>query len=455
MQKNDLKTVINEASEIIDNWLDYQTYINELPGLAVGVFIEDEIVLQKEYGYADLESKTKLNNQHLFHIASHTKLFTATAIMKLVFGEKLSLDDKVVKYLPWFVSENDENLPNITIRHLLTHSSGITSDGDIANDSLENLLDLKLLKKQVKQGISYFKTSETVKYSNFGYALLGLVIEAVTNQTYDDYIQNEILNPLEMKNTYTDLDEDNRDKHAIGYKIKYPGKKRESFQQIPLGIMKPAAGLSSNVEDLIKFFQGHIMGNDILFPDHIKREMQRIQFRMNNENMGLGFGLSQNPEAGIIYHIGGHPGFRTMSGLVKDSKVIVVLLTNQSNGPVGDLFWGLCTLIHSLNMLKGNLLQSSEDAPDLNDIIGFYETNYSPQLFGQINSNLVLIDPCSSNPANSMQILQHKEDYKFIASKGAPHISPRESISFVKNSAEEVFYLDCRNGKHERFDFSY
>lgn len=455
MQKNDLKTIINEASEIIDSWLNYQTYINELPGLAVGVFIDDEIVFQKEYGYADLELKTKLNDQHLFRIASHSKLFTATAIMKLVFKEKLSLDDKVVKYLPWFISENDENLQHITIRHLLTHSSGITSDGDIAHDTLENLLDISLIKKQVKQGISYFRTSETVKYSNFGYALLGLIIEAVTGHPYENYIQNEILNPLEMKNTYSDLDDSNRNKHAIGYKLKYPGKKREGFMQIPSTIMQPAYGLSSNVEDLIKFFQAHMMGSDILFPDHIKREMQRIQFRMNNENMGLGFGLSQNPEAGIIYHIGGHPGFRTMSGLVKDDKVIVVLLTNESNGPVGELFWGLCFLIHSLNMLKGNLIQSSENTPNLKDIIGFYETNYGPQLFGQINSNLVLLDPSSSNPANSMQILQHKEDYKFIANKGAPHISPRESISFVKNSDGEVIYLDCRNGKHERFDFSY
>ncbi len=455
MQKNDLKSIIKKSSKLIDSWLDYQTYINELPGLAVGVFIDDEIIFQKEYGYADLESKTKLNDQHLFRIASHSKLFTASAIMKLVFEEKLSLDDKVVRYLPWFVSENDENLQHITIRHLLTHSSGITSDGDIAHDTLENLLDLNLIKKQVKQGISYFRTSETVKYSNFGYAILGLIINAVSGLTYEDYIQNEILTPLEMTNTYPDLTDGNRNKHAIGYKLKYPGKKREDSIQIPSTIMKPAYGLSSNVEDLIKFFQAHMMGNDILFPDHIKREMQRIQFRKNNENKGLGFGLSQNPEAGIIFHVGGHPGFRTMSGLVKDNKAIVVLLTNVSSGPVGDLFWGLCTLIHSLNMLKNNLLQSSEDRPNLDEIIGFYETNYGPQLFGQINSNLVLLDPSISSPANSMQILQHKEDYKFIASKGAPHISPGESISFVKDSNGKLIYMDCRNGKHERFDFSY
>ena len=82
MNENNLKKLVKDSYELIDNWLDYQTYINELPGLAAGIFIDDEIIFQKEYGYANLESKTKLNKEHLFRVASHSKLFTATAIMK-------------------------------------------------------------------------------------------------------------------------------------------------------------------------------------------------------------------------------------------------------------------------------------------------------------------------------------------------------------------------------------
>jgi len=187
---------------------------------------------------------------------------------------------------------------------LLTHSSGITSDGKVPNNTIENLFDLASLKKQVKDGISFFKTSETVKYSNFGFALLGLIIEAISGQTYEEYIQNTILTKLEMNNTYPDYDDSNSSLRATGYKMRYPGRERESYSQIPVGIMKPAAGLSSNVEDLIKFYQSHILGNESLIPDYIKREMHRIQFKMNNENRGLGFSLSTNPEAGIITHIG-------------------------------------------------------------------------------------------------------------------------------------------------------
>jgi len=103
--ENSYKKIVKDAHDLFDNWLNYQTYNNELPGLAIGIFIDDEIVFQKEYGYANLESKIKLNDKHLFRIASHTKLFTATAIMKLFHEKKLSLDDKVSDFLPWFKSD--------------------------------------------------------------------------------------------------------------------------------------------------------------------------------------------------------------------------------------------------------------------------------------------------------------------------------------------------------------
>ncbi len=456
MNENNLKKLVKDSYELIDNWLDYQTYINELPGLAAGIFIDDEIIFQKEYGYANLESKTKLNKEHLFRVASHSKLFTATAIMKLYYEEKLSLDDKVSKYLPWFTSEQDENLQHISIHHLLTHSSGITANGKINYYDSEKTAALEMIKKQIKNGISYFKTNETVKYSNFGYILLGLIIEAVSGKKYEEYIQNEILHPLAMNNSYPEYNDSNSSKHAAGYSMKLPRKEREIFSQYPIDLLNPAAGISSNVEDLIKFYQGHMYGNDTLLPDDIKREMQRIQFRMNNENRGYGFALSQNPEAGIIYHRGGHPGFRTMSGLKQDDKMIVVILTNSTNNSVENLFWGILTMIHYLQLNMGTLLNKPEkEIPDLKDIVNFYEEVYGPRLFSQINSHLILLDPGSTNPTGSMQILQHKEGHTFTVNRNGPNISIGEDIRFEKQSNGDFIYLDCQRGEHRKFDFDY
>ena len=177
------------ALPVIDSWIFYQVYIKEIPGAAVGVFVEDEVIFNKEYGYADLEKKIKLTNDHLFRIASHSKLFTATAVMKLYHDNKLSLDDRVSKHLTWFKSDKDDNLKNICIHHLLTHTSGITCDGSTGHWTEHDSLNQEDIKTRLRDGISVFKTSETVKYSNFGYAVLGQLIEAVTDQSYDEYIQ--------------------------------------------------------------------------------------------------------------------------------------------------------------------------------------------------------------------------------------------------------------------------
>ena len=91
------KEMFKQANHLIDNWLDFYVYFKEIPGIAVGIFVEDEIIFKKEYGYANLEDKTRLTDQHLFRIASHSKLFTATATMKLYHEEKLSLDDNTTE----------------------------------------------------------------------------------------------------------------------------------------------------------------------------------------------------------------------------------------------------------------------------------------------------------------------------------------------------------------------
>ncbi|MHA1212530.1 MAG: serine hydrolase domain-containing protein, partial [Candidatus Heimdallarchaeota archaeon] len=278
-EKPSRKELYKKALHLIDHWLDFQTYYKEIPGLAVGIFVEDEVIFQKEYGYANLESKTKLTDQHLFRIASHSKLFTATAIMKLYHEEKLSIDDKVSKHLPWFTSDKDEDLQHIRIHHLLTHSSGMSRDGSTAHWYNYKFPGIEEIKKQTKEGISFFGTSEILKYSNFGFTVLGQIIEAVSGQSYEDYVQKEILDPLNMKNTVIDVNDSNIAKHATGYGIKYPKKEREIFDHVPAKIMHAATGLSSTVTDMINFYQGHFFGNDILFPDYIKREMQRIQFK--------------------------------------------------------------------------------------------------------------------------------------------------------------------------------
>jgi len=452
------KTMLKQALHLIENWIDYQVYTKELPGIAVGVFVEDEIIFKKEYGYANLENKVKLTDQHLFRIASHSKLFTATAIMKLYHEEKLSIDDKISKYLPWFTSEKDENLQNIRIRHLLTHSSGMTRDGRTAHWSTHEFPELEKIKEQVLEGISFFKTSEILKYSNFAYTLLGQIIETASGQDYHDYIKKEILEPLNMQNTVTDVNETNIARHATGYKIKFPRQDRESFEHVPAKIMHSATGLSSTVEDLIKFYQAHIYGNDILFPDYIKREMQRIQFKAKKANWGLGFSITAlpNEDIEIAGHGGGYPGFITRSGIIQDKKIILVVLTNAVDGPALVLGMGILKIFQKLVKDKEKLKQKPDEiVPDMKDIVGFYISDWGPSLFSQIGSKLAVIGPGADDPVEFLEFYKHEKDHKFISSKDFPFASPGQEIEFIDGPDGEKIFIDSHGGKHKRFSFSY
>ncbi|NHJ39249.1 MAG: beta-lactamase family protein [Asgard group archaeon] len=450
------KKYFKQAIHLIDNWLNFQTYFKEIPGMAVGIFCEDEIIFKKEYGYADLKDKIKLTDQHLFRIASHSKLFTATAIMKLYHEGKLSIDDKVSKHLPWFTSENDENMQHIRIQHLLTHSSGISRDGKLAQWSIHKFPRIDDIREQIKKGISFFEISETLKYSNYGFTILGQIVEAVSGQPYQEYIQKEILEPLQMNYTVVDVDESNIKKHAIGYGIKYPGKYREKFEHIPANVMHAATGLSSTVNDLITFYQAHFLGNDILFPDYIKREMQHVHFKSEGSERGLGFGIEKINNVEFIGHGGGYPGFITRSGLIQDKKIIIVVLTNSIDGPAAILAFGIIKILEFVIKEKEKLFAKEDDKElDVKDILGFYKSDWGTSLFSKIGSKLVLIAPRADNPTEFLLIYEHKKDQIFTAPKKSPYSSPGEDIEFIDGPDGKKIFLDAHKGENKRFEFSY
>jgi len=448
------KELIKSSFHLIDSWLDYQVYIKEIPGLAVGIAIEDELIFKKEYGYANLEKKIKLTDNHLFRIASHSKLFTATAIMMLYHEGKLSIDDKISKYIPWVQSTKDKQLEHIRIQHLLTHSSGITRDGNTAHWVKYKFPTLKEIKIQFQEKICFYEPSETLKYSNFGYALLGQIIELVSGQTYPSFIQERILLPLGMQNTVVDVDETNLARRATGYKRRLPKQERKPFDHVPAKIMHAATGLSSTVEDLIKFYQAHMFGNDTLIPDYIKREMQRTQFKIKKGEYGFGFLLLKIGDTIVVGHGGGFPGFLTQSGLIQDQKIVLVILSNAVDGPTGVLFNGIVGILNKLKENKEEfLVKEQEKRPDFSSIIGFYASDWGTSLYSQIGSKLVRILPDLDNPLELFAIFKHDQGFKFIIPEDI--LASGQPFEFIDDSEGEKILIDNHQGKVLRFKFEY
>lgn len=188
-------------SNHIDSIINKYAKEYSIVGLSIGTVYKDSIET-KSYGTTNLDSKSEITESTLFNIASITKLFTATAIMQLVKEGKLALDDKVVDILPEFKMK-DKRFKEITVYHLLTHSSGLMWDNKLKN-SPNNETSLPLYLKNLEKKKLNFKPGSKMSYetySNVAFDLLGIIIEKIANQSYEDFIQKNQLDKLGLSNS--------------------------------------------------------------------------------------------------------------------------------------------------------------------------------------------------------------------------------------------------------------
>src|SRR5271154_1607721 len=189
------------AERLFSAWLEGQIAYRGIPGVAVGVVSDQDLIWSKGFGFANLQAKLPMTASTKFRIASNSKLFTAIAIMQLREDGKLRLDDPVVKYLPWFKAKpgGDDDGP-ITIEQLLSHSSGLQREAGDHWVSYEFPTTGQL--QQLYAGRqAAFAPSVRWKYSNLGYAVAGMVVEKVSGEKWADYVDRNIFKPLGMNAT--------------------------------------------------------------------------------------------------------------------------------------------------------------------------------------------------------------------------------------------------------------
>lgn len=330
--------VLNKSLEYLKDWLRFRYEREEMPGFAVAISYKGKILLNEAYGYANLENKEKLTTQHIFRIASHSKTFTATAIMQLQEQGKLRIDDYVVDYLPWIKKHKDKRWQKVTIRQLLSHSAGIIRDGKDGNfwSLARPFPNQSQLKKEILDTKLIVDNNTTMKYSNYGYSLLGLIIETISGQKYNDYVLQHIVKTLKLKNTGPEYSKKISEQIVTGYSRRDVGKKRLPIANVNTTAMSPAAGFYSNSEDLCRYFTAHIVNTGELLNDESKKEMQRTQWQIQNtdtkEEYGLGFHIDYLGERRMFGHSGGFPGQITKSLCDPKDKLIVVVLTNAIDG---------------------------------------------------------------------------------------------------------------------------
>jgi len=271
-------------------------------------------------GVADLSTKKPMKTDFRFRIGSVTKTFTATVVLQLAGENRLNLDDSIEKWLPGVIQGNGYDDNQITIRQLLNHTSGIA---EYTRSKDFNMMDTKksyTVEELVKMGISMppdFAPGKSWSYSNTGYVLLGILIEKVTGNSYAEEIENRIIEPLELSNTFLPGNSSviPGTKHARGY-IQLDGASETKDVTYYNPSMGSSAGdMISTADDLNKFFS-YLLGGKLLKEQQLKQMLTTVPTgEAELGRYGLGIYETKLPNGVSIWgHGGSIPGFVTFAG---------------------------------------------------------------------------------------------------------------------------------------------
>jgi CubicO group peptidase (beta-lactamase class C family) len=304
-------------------------YSGNVPGASLLVVKDGRAVVRRSYGLADLEAQRAATPQTNYRLASVTKQFTAAAIMQLVEEGQLRYDDPLRRWLPSLPAESWSD--SITIRHLLTHTSGLVDYEDVMPEHVDKqLLDADVLRLLEAQKEMYFEPGSQYRYSNSGYALLALVVERASGQSFASFLRERIFAPLGMSETVAFEDGRSTVAHrAYGYTREGDGWKRtdQSSTSAVLG----DGGIYSSIDDLAKW--------DAALYDTRYEPAFTPATPTDDPNLQYGFGwrIGKYEGARMLTHSGETIGFRNVIVRVPERKLTVVVLTNRNAPPPFEL----------------------------------------------------------------------------------------------------------------------
>ncbi len=413
-----------EAFKLIEVWLESQKDFEKLPGISASVMDDQKILWSGAFGYANVESEVKSQPSTLGSICSISKLFTSVAIMKLYDEGKLRLDDKVDDLLPWYNLE--QQFPGsgpITVRTLLTHSSGLPRESnhpywtgpEFPFPSREEI------KTELSNQETLYPASTYFQYSNLGLTLLGEIITEISGKSYDVYINENILMPLALTETRTELPASKYGTElAIGYSAMMRSGNRERVKMFQANGIKPAAGFSSNVLDLGKFASWQFRLYDTTTTEILKPSTLKYMHNIHwtnpdwNTTWGLGFSVYKGSDGSKwVSHGGSCPGYRSTLQINPKSKRALSVIINASGTNPNKYSRGINAILNKVKKKKD--AEDNDDNHDLNQYSGYYnaqpwgsETYVTPW-----EGKIAIIYLPSGDPASGMSLFKHIEGDTF------------------------------------------
>jgi CubicO group peptidase (beta-lactamase class C family) len=355
----------------IDAYVETQMRRLHIPGAALAVIEGNQILHLRGFGQARPGGEAP-SPQTPFFIGSLTKSITALAVMQLVEDGKIGLDTPVQRYLPWFRVEDPQASAQMTVRHLLNQTSGLPSlPGELALADFDDRPDAA---ERQARALSSLKIThpvgEVCEYSNLNYNLLGLILEAASGESYPDYIQTHIFDPLEMRHSYTSRADAQPNGLAMGHRHWFSLPFPAPGLPIPRGSL-PSGQLISCVEDMAHYLIAHLNGGcygnvQILSAAGIEAlhhgVKEYIMMGISGGFYGMGwFEIDMGPTK-TYSHSGNVPDFSAFMALIPEQRKGVILLLNADP-------YGLPPITGEIGLNMTAILAGQPPAPIQLDLI--------------------------------------------------------------------------------------
>ena len=325
---------LRAAADYVADWLEFQLMVSQQPGVIIAIAHRGEIVAEHAFGVANLVTSEKLTPRHRFRIASHSKAFTAAGVLKLRERRKLRLDDEIGDYV-------DGLHPHVaaqTIAQVLSHSAGLTRDGADSGQFIDSRpylsADEVLLELKSPPAIA---PNTRFKYSNHGFALIGLLIEAVTGEPYETWIKREIVDAAGLRETVPNMPLARGTPFARGHTRLFPAGQRFVIPgDNPANAMSSAAGFVATAADTARFFaQLAPNAKQSVLSVASRREMTRRHRRIPQSfEAHYGLGVAAGTSEGLEWfgHGGGFQGYLSRTAVLPNSEAAISILSNCIDG---------------------------------------------------------------------------------------------------------------------------
>jgi acetylornithine deacetylase/succinyl-diaminopimelate desuccinylase family protein len=431
------------AVDYVPRWIDYQMEQSETPGCSLAVAHRGEIVLERAWGVASLKTREKLTSRHRFRVASHSKSFTAAGALLLRERGAWRLDDEVGR----FVKGLHPQIAASTLADLLSHGAGIVRDGPDGGQwtHRRDFLDRDELRADLARA-PVIAPNTRFKYSNHGYGLVGLAIEAAAGESWRDFIAREIVAAAGLKYTSPDAPLKRGAPLASGHSTKaLTGRRHVVPTNAPTHALAPATGFVSTAGDLARFFaQLSPSAPRSVLSVASRREMMRPRWRSPHNVVETRYGL------GVIAgrvgdwewrgHSGGFPGVLSRTTALPAQDVVISVLVNASDGPAAP--WG-DGIIHILRAF------ATHGAPSraLRDWEGRWWSPWGAADYLAMGRKIVVASPGFWNPfmdASEIAVTGRDRGHVSLGGGYASHGEPVTLVRGPGGKAKEIVFAGAR-----------